>query len=250
MTALGKGLAQGVCPGASAPLSPTHRAVLTRLLLQLPASRSFYPVQRAGAHSGFCHLITGIQQCPRTAGHAVCSPRHKDQGCPGMEQDETPGPGSIPGQQDKYHGVHCLTQLWEWECQQLPRGSGYSCAQQGSRDGTESSLESGDRGLPKMPNQGWFFSPQVLQNPCLSLNTEETVTSGSRNQTLGNMCPSLKERSINKRRTQKEKIQEESMAGTSPAEAKRGGQRNIFPTGTTTQLLYDCCNIPVLKCHH
>lgn len=97
-----------------------------------------------------------------------------------------------------------------------------------------------------MPNQGWlFFCPQVLQNLWLSLNIEETVTSGSRLTT----CPSPKERSINKRKTQEKQIQKESTAGTSPAEAKRGGQRNSFPTGTIIQLLYHCCNIPVLKLH-
>lgn len=100
-----------------------------------------------------------------------------------------------------------------------------------------------------MPNQGWlFFSPQVLQNPWLSLNTEEAVTSGCR-LTLGNTFPSLRERSINKQKTQKEQIQKESVAETSPDDAKRGGQRNSFPTGTTTQMLYDCCNIPVLEPH-
>lgn len=62
VTALGKGSAQGVHPGANAPLSHTRRAVFTRLLLQLPVSCSFYPAQRAGAHSGFCHLFTRIQQ--------------------------------------------------------------------------------------------------------------------------------------------------------------------------------------------
>lgn len=74
------------------------------------------------------------------------------------------------------------------------------------------------------------------------------MTSGSR-PTLGNTCPSLKEGSINKRKTQKEQIQKESMAGTSPAEAKKGGQRSGFPTGTAMQLLYNCCNIPVPKPH-
>lgn len=79
-----------------------------------------------------------------------------------------------------------------------------------------------------MPNQGWlFFSPQVLQNLRLSLNTEETVTSGSRLTT----CPSLKERSIKKRKTQEEQIQKESMAGTSPAESKRGGKGTAFQQG-------------------
>lgn len=94
----------------------TLLAVFARLLLQLPVSWSFYPAQRAGAHSGFCHLITQIHST-FMPGHAVYSPCHKDQG---MEQAEIPGPRSLPGQWDQYHGVHCLTQLWEWECQQLP----------------------------------------------------------------------------------------------------------------------------------
>lgn len=50
-----------------------------------------------------------------------------------MEQAEIPAPRSPPGQQDKNHGVHCLTQLWEWECQQLPCIFSllFSCPQQG-----------------------------------------------------------------------------------------------------------------------
>ena len=65
LTALGEGFAQGVCPGASAHLSHIHVAVAVfiRLLLSLAESGSFYPAQRAGAHSCFCHLIRLTQQC-------------------------------------------------------------------------------------------------------------------------------------------------------------------------------------------
>lgn len=69
------------------------------------------------------HTDPAVLSRPRTAGHAAgqgCSPCPKDQGCPGMEQAEILGPRSLPGQQDKHHGVHRLTQLGEWECQQLP----------------------------------------------------------------------------------------------------------------------------------
>lgn len=58
---------QRVCPRSvsrcKCSLITISMAVFIRLLLQLSVSRSFYPAQRAGAHSCFCHLISLIQQC-------------------------------------------------------------------------------------------------------------------------------------------------------------------------------------------
>lgn len=120
---MGNSSGQRLCPrsvsGASAPLSHTHGLCLPGCSSSC-LSAGVLPCSKG--RGTWCllpsdHTDPAALSCPRTAGHAVCSPWHKDQGCPGMEQAEIPGPSTAG---HKYCGVHCLTQLWQWECQQLP----------------------------------------------------------------------------------------------------------------------------------
>lgn len=79
----------------------------------------FYPAQRAGAHGAFCRLITQIQQHFHAQGQLamLCVPHGtRIRGDLAWSRLRS----QAPAQQDKYCGVHCLTQLWQWECQQLP----------------------------------------------------------------------------------------------------------------------------------
>lgn len=97
---MGNSSGQRLCPrsvsGASAPLSHTHGLCLPGCSSSC-LSAGVLPCSKG--RGTWCLLLSdhtdpAALSCPRTAGHAVCSPWHKDQGCPGMEQAEIPGPST------------------------------------------------------------------------------------------------------------------------------------------------------------